>query len=179
MKELLLGDPFPELACIAESGQKHILFRAKWNPPGAAEGYVQFEEQQVAIFPPILRHKLAVIESMYTTFNKTEIGTGHYSQYRIQQFGHVQFHFCETQLRTQRQTVLFKLALFLAQKGDVDDGVTRDGVGVVIDNLAGSAAGLQAQVHEHLGTVREQHPERGVHQQSGEVRQLNLFENER
>ena len=179
MKDLLLGEPFPELACIAESGQKHLLFRAVWNPPDATRGYVQFEEQSVAIFPPLLRHTLEVIESLYTVFNKTEIGTGHYSQYRIKQFGYVQFHFCETQLKTQRQTVLFKLALFLAQKGEADDGITRQGSGATTDNLAGSAARLSAEILEHLGTVREQHPSSGVHQQPGEVRQLPMFENER
>ncbi len=34
MTALLLNPPFPELAAIASSGQKHIVFRAVRNPPG-------------------------------------------------------------------------------------------------------------------------------------------------
>lgn len=38
MIELLTSVPFPELAAIAESGQKHIVFRATRNVPGSAAG---------------------------------------------------------------------------------------------------------------------------------------------
>jgi hypothetical protein len=38
MLELLTTFPFPELAAIAESGQKHIIFRAPRNPAGQASG---------------------------------------------------------------------------------------------------------------------------------------------
>ena len=179
MKELLLGEPFPELACIAESGQKHILFRAKWNPPGASEGYVQFEEQSIFIEGSTLRWLVERIEKLYVGFNKTEIGTGDYSQYRILQFGVGAWQAYEHSIAYMRDSVLFQLALFLAQKGEADDGATRQSSGAAADNLAGSAAGLQEKVHEHLGTVREQHPSGSVHEQPGEVRQLDLFEDGR
>ena len=179
MKDLLLGEPFPELACIAESGQKHILFRAKWNQPGATEGYIQFEEQQLGVIPNILRGVIDKVERLYTIFNKTEIGSGDYSQYRIREFGLAEWQGLETLIRLIRHSVTFKLALFLAQKGDADDGATRQSGGVVADSLAGGAVGLQAEVHEHLGAIREQHPGGSVHQQFGKVRQLTMFENER
>lgn len=38
MVELLTSEPFPELAAIADSGQKHIVFRARRNPQGSKAG---------------------------------------------------------------------------------------------------------------------------------------------
>ena len=179
MKDLLLGKPFPELACIADSGQKHIFFRAKWNPSGSEAGYVQFEEQSIFIERSALAWLLERIEKLYVTFNKAEIGTGDYSQYRILKFGLGTWRAYEHSIAYMRDSVLFKLALFLAQKGEGDGGVTRQSSGITTDNLAGSAAGLQAQVHEHLGAIREQYPVSSPHQQSGQVRQLAMFEDER
>ena len=40
MQDLVFGDSFPELAAIAESGQRGIVFRARRNEPGGVSGWV-------------------------------------------------------------------------------------------------------------------------------------------
>lgn len=70
---LLLGGKMPEMAAIAISGQKHIAFRARRNPPGQNAGWVQFEERAVWIEQKRLRDVLEVIERLYAVFSKSEI----------------------------------------------------------------------------------------------------------
>ncbi len=121
MAALLLGAPFPEMAAVAVSGQKHLAFRARRNPAGAIAGWVQFEEQQVWVDPSPLKAILAIIEELYATFSKEEIQTGRYSPNRIRTFGLPRWQELEATLKPQRQTALFALALFLAQKDENDE----------------------------------------------------------
>ncbi len=121
MKELLLGAPFPELAAIAESEQKHIVFRATWNPRGADAGWVQFEEQSLFVKPDELRKLLDIIELLYREFTKKEIETGVYKSHRIRKFGIEEWYALESQLRVVRSSSLFFLALFLSQKREEND----------------------------------------------------------
>jgi hypothetical protein len=116
MRELLLSSPFPELAVIAESGQKHIAFRARRNHGGSDSGWVQFEEQAIFIVPRRLASVLDVIESLYISFAKSEIETGRYAGYRIMRFGLEEWNRLEDQIKEWRGSMLFRLALFLAQK---------------------------------------------------------------
>lgn len=180
MQELLLAPPFPEMAAITTSGQKHIAFRARrrLNPPGATAGWVQFEEHSLWVEPEKLRALLDIIEELYTVFSKSEIETGQYSPWRIQQFGLGEWLALEEQIKPIRQTLLFALALFLAQRSEDGSGTTEAaGSGPAHSNLAGDTGGIQKQVpHEHLGAVREPGAVGGVHVEPGKVRQLNLFE---
>lgn len=181
MRELLLDPPFPELAAVADSGQKHIVFRAPRNPPGALAGWVQFEEQAVFVEPTELARLLAIVEALYLGFSKAEIGAGSYAQHRIQKFGLAAWHDLESQIRPERGRPLLDLALFLAQKREetsdnANDGRTREGGRPAGRRVARGAGGVQEPVpDEHLDPVRGPDPSGGLHEQSGEVRQLALF----
>lgn len=121
MKELLLSTPFPELAAIAESGQKHIVFRARRNTEGEKDGWVQFEENAIFVHRDRLTTILHDIEALYASFSKKEIRTGNYAQYRIMKFGVPEWHILESKVAPARDSLLFRLALFLAQKGAIND----------------------------------------------------------
>ncbi len=129
MLELLTTPPFPELAVIAESGQKHIIFRATVNAADAAAGYVQFEEQTVWVEPGQLLAVIQIVESLYTGFSKSHIETGDYPPALMVRFGIGWWLPLENAAANWRGSVLFRMALFLAQKGDVDSG--RDNIGTV------------------------------------------------
>lgn len=169
MADLLLQGP--ELAIIAISGQKHLIFRAQ-------PGWWQIEEQSVQPFPGKLKTLLATVESLYASFSKSEIGMGNYAQHRVRKFGLSGWWALESQIKPERGSLPFQLALFLAQrKGKRDGQRARAGSGTAGDHLAGSSGRLQAPLpDEHLAAVRGQHPGGGLHQQRGQVRQLALFE---
>lgn len=182
MAEILLNDPFPELAAIVDSGQKHIAFRATRNPPGSSAGHVQFEEQSVFVVPNELKYLLNIIENLYEVFSKSEIESGDYASYRVLKFGLKHWQGLEGALRPQRGRPLFSLALFLAQKRSKDEptGIEEPGSDTAGSDLAGNTGRLQEPLSDDdLDTVRERDPERGVHQQPGKIRQLDVFEDER
>lgn len=116
MAELLLREPFPELAVVAQSGQKHLIFRARCNPPGGYHGWVQFEEQSFYLKPSVLGWFLREVEALYSGFSKKEIGEGTYVQHHILKFGWQRWHELEMVIGPSRGTPIFELALFLAQK---------------------------------------------------------------
>jgi len=109
MAAILLNE-VPDVAVIAESGQKHILFRA-------VPGVVQFEEQQLRDVSP-LKNVLQLVEGLYKAFSKQEITSGEYKQRRILKFGLAEWRSLESQAVSWRGTALFELAVFLAQKGE-------------------------------------------------------------
>lgn len=178
MRELLLGDTFPELAAIADSGQKHIAFRATRNPKGSKSGWVQFEEQRLYLIPDELRGLLVPVEQLYEEFSKGEIESGDYAGYRILKFGMDRWLELENQIKAMRGKPIFSLALFLAQRSDDgESGNQEPGSGVTGVNLAGNARRFQKQIpNDHLDTIREPGEKRGIHKQSGEVHQPTLFE---
>lgn len=179
MLQLLLGDSFPELAAIADSGQKHIVFRSIRNAPGSKAGWVQFEEQRIFLVPDELRALLFVVESLYVGFSKAEIESGEYAGWRIMKFGVNAWDTLESQIKSERGKPIFSLALFLAQKEENDDGTgseEQDG-GAARGDMARDSGGVQAQVQPiDLDSIREPSQECGVHKQYGAVSQPNLFE---
>lgn len=182
MRRALLEMPFPELAAIADSGQKHIAFRARRNPPGQAAGWVQFEEQCLWVEPSALAGLLEVIEELYQGFSKSEIESGEYFPHRILQFGLDRWQALEERIRAERGKLLFALAIFLAQKAEekgAEDG-SRDqdaGCRSAEGDLAGHTEGVQEPLPaQHLGAISEPGEVVGLHRQLGEVRQLSLFE---
>ena len=116
MRALLLGRPFPELAAVAISGQKHIVFRARRNPPGGRAGWVQVEEAAVFVDPAELGALLESVEELYLGFSKAEIATGQYRQYRIRKFGLARWRELDMCIRDRRGSPLLDLAIFLAQR---------------------------------------------------------------
>lgn len=113
MRHFLL-DERPDLAVIADSGQKHILFRAR-------PGWWQFEETTLFPDAPALREMLSAVDEAYRGFSKQEIATGRYAQNRILRFGVERWQQLEARFRAWRGSALFRLALFLAQR-EVNDG---------------------------------------------------------
>ena len=175
MAILLLDGPFPELAAIAVSGQKHIAFRARRNQPGQSAGWVQYEEQTAWVEQDKLRSLLEVVESLYIAFSKVEIETGRYNQKRILEFGIERWYDLDQIISPVRKTVLFQLALFLAQRRD--DGNKRGSNQVAQSDLETHSTRLQKPLsHDDLEPVRERDTLGSLHQQPGQVRQLNLFE---
>jgi len=120
IRELLLEPPEPPFVfCIAVSGQKWLHFRAQ--VAYSRDGYpVQMEETSVCIERPVLRQWLESVELLYTVFSKDEIRTGHYSQNRIKEFGLLRFQAVEAMVAPSRGTRLFDLAVFVAQKREIE-----------------------------------------------------------
>lgn len=138
MAELLLDGT--ETAAVAIGGQKHILFRCP-------SGWWQVEELTVRPDVALLQSLLGDIERLYTTFSKAEIETGRYAQHRIRAFGLEVWQVIESRLRWQRETPMFELALFLAQKkegtvGQADAEPRRSGPKTTLFDMAGDSRRL-------------------------------------
>lgn len=177
MTKLLLSTPFPELATVAESGQKHIVFRATRNPQGGRAGWVQFEEQSLWLEPDDLRGALDVIEPALSTFSKGEIESGNYLPHRIMVYGLDLWRELEAAAKPLRGGLFFSLAIFLAQKREDDDSNARNSSGFTGSGLAGNKQRVQKPLPaDDLGTVREHSEGGGLHQQSRQVHQLTMFE---
>jgi len=118
MKLLLLGDAgrLPELAVISETGQKHLVFRAKTNPLGQEAGWILFEEQLLWISQSHLAMSVAVIEKLLRLgFSKTEIETGDYAQHRIAPVFAAWWE-QEAKAVCLRGTESWELSIFLSQR---------------------------------------------------------------
>jgi hypothetical protein len=180
MIDLLLGESFPELAVIAESGQKHIVFRATRNPVGSKAGWVQFEEQRLWIIPAELKTLIDTVEAGLLVFSKGEIESGQYLPYRIVQFGFDKWQSLESVIKPLRGSLFFKLALFLSQRKEIKDGENEgDGGRPARNPMEGDRQRVQEPLPpDDLGAVREHGEGERVHRQLGEVRQLSLFETE-
>jgi len=134
----------PEVAIIAVSGQKHLIFRAQ-------PGWWQIEEESVLPFPAKLSYVLQIVEELYSTFSKTEIRTADYRHDRVLRFGLKEWHTLEQTLAIERDSITFTLALFLAQKKKgVKHGrnrgaerVTQKGSGAAVGDVAGHPVQLQ------------------------------------
>ena len=174
MARILLEES-PEVAIVAVSGQKHIIFRAQ-------PGWWQVEEQSCLADLPVLQRHLERVEALYNGgFSKGEIETGNYAQHRILKFGVGKWNAHEGSLRPFRQTALFQLAVFLAQKKGEQGGGTERVVpasnGTVGRDMARDTDELQEPLPpQHLAAIRGQREERSLHQQPGQVRQLTMFE---
>lgn len=163
MLELLMASP--EVAIVAESGQKHIIFRSR-------PGWWQIEERSCRPFSADLARALFPIQDLYAGFSKAEIESGRYSQHRIFSFGIGKWHHLEESVRQLRGSPILSLALFLVQKDEVE--VDNDDSGnsgpAPVANLARNAGGIQDQVRQkHMATVRGQHKKRCLHVESGSL----------
>ncbi|HEX7313275.1 MAG TPA: hypothetical protein VF297_05115 [Pyrinomonadaceae bacterium] len=109
MRELLARGP--EVAVIAESGQKHLVFRAR-------VGWWQFEELSMLPDWPRVESLLGPVEELLTGFSKTEIESGNYIGHRVVKFGLERWRELSEPLRAVRLSAYFQLAIFLAQKDE-------------------------------------------------------------
>ncbi len=164
----------PDLAVVAMSGQKHLIFRS-------TPGWWQIEEHMTRPFPAQLADVLPGVEKLYNGgFNKKEIETGRYSQSRILAFGLDAWRQLETVIvRPLRGSLVLTLALFLAQKEEYDgiQGSLRDGDSTAGAPLAGHTGRLQESLpSQNLAAVRRQHQERSLHRDSQSFHQPSFFE---
>lgn len=171
MADILLAGDFA-VAIVAQSGQKHLIFRAQ-------PGWVQFEEESFVLDPSAFAVLLLEVERLYTQFSKIEIRTAEYKQYRIRKYGLANWYARERVIGERRGSLLFDLALFLAQKKPKEELYGRDeadGRRSPDGDLANDSGGLQEPLpHEHLATVRGSGEKRGLHEQPGAIRQLTLL----
>ena len=164
----------PELAVIAVSGQKHLIFRAQ-------PGRWQVEEQSMVPDVAGLEALMAPLQALYDGgFGKSEIESGRYSLHRILSFGDDRWHVLEAALRPARGSALFELAVFLLQKSEEKDGESEDagdGDGTGLGAVAVDGPELQAPLRAgDLGPVSGPAAGRGDgDQQPGDVHQLGLF----
>lgn len=116
----LLAQPGPQVAVVATSGQKHLLFRAQG-------GWWQVEEQAVRPNVPRLTWLLGLVTTLLAAgLSKTEIATGQVRQSRLRQAGLATYHPVRA-LQPHQGSVLLTLALFLATSPrEVSDGSAAD-----------------------------------------------------
>jgi CRISPR type IV-associated protein Csf1 len=184
------------LACIAESGQKHLLFRAPVNFGPGNVFSVQFEERQLRIDQDLLRECLEVIESlMLFGFSKTEIETGNYLSGKLGKVVNLlQWQGLESQAVNLRGLGEFDLALFLAQQkqkqkeevtevgrqqqqGDGDESVPADGGILSSGNSPFDKLGyVGKQAADLLANSGKRDKGQQLHDQPGEIHQLALWE---
>lgn len=162
MREMLYSSP--DVAIIATSGQKHIIFRAQ-------PGWWQIEEARSRPFPDQLRKLLVEVEALYHGgISKTEIESGRYNHKRIMDFGLDGWRHHESAIKPARGSLLLQLAVFLAQRPDEDeenDGTSADSGQPALAGVEGNTGRVQGQVRpKHLAAVRGQHKKRGVHIES-------------
>lgn len=113
MRDLLMQDP--EVALIAESGQKHVVLYAR-------PGYWQFELHQIKPNPEELARLLAAVDELYSRgAGKAEILNGRYSPAAVYRVGASAWRSLEESIRPQRGSALFELAVFLSSKIEIND----------------------------------------------------------
>jgi len=116
IRALLLADGgLPELAVIAESGQKHIIHLAQLNDVGQRAGFVQLEQDTLHIAQDELAWLLERVECLYhARFSKTSIQSGEYTFYPDSDLE--VWREVEDEIRPYRGSGVFDLACWLAQK---------------------------------------------------------------
>jgi hypothetical protein len=98
----------PEICVIAETGQRHLVFKHK-------PGTWQFED--VTIYPDVdlLTYLHSLVYSLCCTFSIDEVSSGQYSQHRILKHGVPYWRSAEDQIKEYRGTPIFLLSLFFAK----------------------------------------------------------------
>ena len=183
IRSILLDPPDGAWMCaIAESGQKHVLFRASVNT-GKNAYHVQFEETSVFVRRDAFVDLVSHVEALYVYFSKAAIESGEYlalpkiiNQYGPQIIDEWDHH--EQYIRRYRPSRMLDLALFVARK---EEPIGRDdtapyGDGACLDHppvdRLGRVAVEGADLLEHTpGSSGGQR----VHRRPSEVAQLSLF----
>lgn len=117
MRAIILNPPKTEwLGVIADTGQKHIIFRSKVST-GRTACIVQFEEQSISYEPISLKSLYEKIQALYDMgFSKEEIGSGKYLRMKLAKVSLQDWRLHERAIAEMRDSKIFMLALFLVQK---------------------------------------------------------------
>lgn len=172
---LLNPDAPPRAAVISLAGQKHLILRA-------AAGMWQIEESAMWPDPAGLARLLTPVEALYAAgASKAMIESGAYTHAWLRTVSLPWWSHIEAQLRHARGSLLFQLAVWLAQRDeDHDDRDTRPRDGAPDANLDGYPERVQDQVQVHdLASVRGPSAQRRVHDDAQSLSQPDLFAAER
>ena len=127
-REILINPPEPPFVmCLAVSGQKHLSFKA---PVNLERGHyaVLLEEREIFVTPGRIEQAIEAVEALYAYFSKAEIETGRYSQHKIKQCGISRWGQLEAAIENWRGRPLFDLAVFVAQKREVEEVTEKSGL---------------------------------------------------
>lgn len=105
----------PWFACIADSGQKHVLPFARWNGPGVA-GVVLFDEQLIQV-PRDTSAIAGMVELLTEGVTKEEIETGDYTHHTMYDRREAVERF-EAQFGKLRGSGWFTLSIWIAQRDE-------------------------------------------------------------
>jgi hypothetical protein len=113
----LLASPggLPEVAAVAVSGQRHLLFRTPSNPSGQGRGWVMLEEEALWVDQSQFSTLVAAIQILLTArYSKESIRTGRYIYPPEAPITLDEVATTDNYLREYRGGGVFALALFLA-----------------------------------------------------------------
>jgi len=179
VRHLIDGTGLPELCIIAESGQKHLVFKAQTNPPSQCAGWIIFEERSMWIKQDQLRtayHR--IIDLMAAGCFKSEIESGNYSRNHIAKCGLEMWRQTEQFLKSVRGSDEFTVAIFLATKEVADErAALQQSSAATVSSLGPDPGGLQAEIRpQHLGSVPVENQGGSVHERPEQGFQLALFD---
>lgn len=126
MASLLLSEQgIPDVAVIAVSGQKHLVFKARVNPPGQRAGWVLYEEQHLWLDRLQFGELFDAVQALYRSgYSKEAIETGRYTFYPDSD--RTVWRMYEPLVRARRGSIELSLAVYLAQM-DAPGGEQGDG----------------------------------------------------
>lgn len=121
IRDILLNPPEPPfLLCVAESGQRHLTFKAIVNY--SKDRFIaRMDNFNVIVEPGKFKWLLELTEELYQTFTKDEIGSSDYKSHKIKEFGLERWEKIENQIKPMRKSSLFQLVLFVAKREEGDD----------------------------------------------------------
>lgn len=178
--EQIIKFPFPEMCAIADSGQKHIVFRAVRNLPNQKNGYVQFEEQSIYVDVDEFINLYDNCNTLYQKFNHEEIKTGRYNNLRkIIDFGIETWQKLEKDVKKYRGGKLFFLAMFFVKRENKENGIseTNSELGSnAVNNMAIPEHRLQEKIcSKNMEHIRGKHKSSSNDEQFEKVCQLTFF----
>lgn len=104
-----------EMVCLAESGQKHILFKHK-------EGMWQLEEMHVMPDIELLKHlHFYMCELLSFGFSQTEIVSGNYISSRLMKVGLELWKQNENEIKDYRDSAFFEFVSFMLYTDEVKE----------------------------------------------------------
>ena len=118
LAEVLANPPHPPFVItVADSGKKHVLFRARVNH-SSDKYFIQLDENTIFIDREIFKAVLALVEDAYQYFSKDSILTGDYNQAAIMKAGLATWQKYENQFKPIRHKFkdMLKVACFVARK---------------------------------------------------------------
>ena len=117
----LAEPPFPQVACIADSGQKHLMFITPVNPEGCDAGMVRFESHTFFVVGEEFATLGSHVGALYRAgFTKGSILTGDYTFYPNSDME--AFERYEPLVKPYRGSQLLTLVCFLMTKEEVVNG---------------------------------------------------------